>query len=199
MFNIEKGEYGYINAHKRSQILKTFVFFLIPMAIFAVGYATTGGKENYFTIIAILGCLPACKELVNVIMFLKRRSIPRELYEELCSHTEGMETAYEMILTTYDITCPVHCAVFRGNEIAAYTTHPSADLKKVAEHIETTMKKNNLAGVHVHIFSNLGQFLDRVDGLAAKDMEEIPFAGDERYPGLNREQVIRKVLLALSM
>lgn len=199
MFNIEKGQYGYINAHKRAQMLKTFIFFLLPAVIFAAGYITTGGKENYFTIIAILGCLPACKEMVNVIMFLKRRSIPRELYEEVSAHVDGMETAYEMILTTYDITCPVHCAVIRGNELAAYTTHHSADLKKVAEHIETTMKKNGLSGVHVHLFSNLGQFLDRADILADKTVEEIPFAGDERYPGLNREQVIRKILLALSM
>jgi len=199
MFHIEKGEYGYINAHKRAQMLKTFIFFLIPAALYAIGYFTTGGKENYFTILAILGCLPACKELVNVIMFIKRCSLPSELYEELSSHVGDCAAVYEIILTTYDITCPIHCAVIRGNELAAYTTHPGIDLKKVREHIETTMRKNNLSGVHVHLFSNLTQFLDRVDALSAKEPEEIPFAGDERYPGFSREQVIRKILLAISM
>ena len=33
---------------------------------------------------------------------------------------------------------------------------------------------------------------------AVKSKEELPFSGDERYPGLNREEVIRQILLALS-
>ncbi len=198
MLRIPKGNFGYIDSHKRTQALKTLIFFLIPLAVFVVGYVTTGGKENYFTILAVLGCLPACKELVNVFMFLKRHSIPADLYEQIHAHMGEMEEVYELTLTTYEETYPVFAAAVRGNEVVGYTSHKDLKLRTAEEHIVKTMKNNGLSGVHVHIFTDLKQFLERLDALAAKEVEELPFAGDDRYPGFTREQVIRQILLALS-
>ncbi len=195
----QKGEWGYTNAHKHSQLLKTFLFFLIPIAIFVLGYVTTGTRRNYFTILAIVGCLPACKEMVNVLMFWKRRSMPKELYEEIELHAGKLTRAYELVLTTYEKNYPVHSLVIRGNEIAGYTTMKSTDLKPLQEHVVKMLKENGISGAHVHIFPDLKVYLDRVDVLAEREPEEIPFTPDERYPNLNREQLIRQVVLSLSL
>lgn len=72
----QKGEHGYTDAHKKAQLFKTFIFFLLPAVIFIVGYATSKTRLNMFTVVAVVGCLPACKELVNVIMFCRRRFHP---------------------------------------------------------------------------------------------------------------------------
>ena len=195
----QKGEWGYTDAHKRSQLLKTFLFFLIPIAIFVLGYVTTDTRRNYFTILAIVGCLPACKEMVNVLMFMKRRSMPEELYEEIERHAAKLTRAYELVLTTYEKNYPVHSLVIRGNEIAGYTTMKHTDLKPAQDHIVKMLKENGISGVHVHIFPDLKVYLDRVDALAEREPEEISFTPDERYPGLNREQLIRQVVLSLSL
>jgi len=194
----KKGSYGYTDAHKKAQLLKTLIYFMLPLALFLAGYITTKTKNNYFTIFALVGCLPACKELVNVLMFRNRRSMPRELYEEIEAHAKGMETAYELVLTTYEKNYPLHCVTVCGNEAVGYTTKRDLDHRKVEEHIASVLKKNGLS-VHVHIFTDLKQFLDRVDALAVKEKEDIPFLPDERYPGLTREQVIRELILALSL
>ena len=194
-----KGEWGYTDAHKRSQILKTFLFFLIPISIFVLGYVTTGTKRNYFTILAIVGCLPACKEMVNVLMFLKRRSMPKGLYEEIEAHGGKLTRAYELVLTTYGKKYPVHSLVISGNEIAGYTAMKNTDLKPLQEHIVKMLKENGISGIHVHIFPDLKTYLDRVDALAKRDPEEIPFTPDERFPGMNREQCIRELILSLSL
>ena len=194
-----KGERGYTDAHKKSQILKTVLFFLIPIAIFVLGYVSTDTRRNYFTILAIVGCLPACKEMVNVLMFLKRHSMPEELYREIESHAGNLERAYELVLTTYEKNYPVHSLVICGNEITGYTTMKNADLKPLQEHIVKMMKENGITGVHVHIFTELKTYLDRVDTLAKRKPEEIPFTPDERFPALNREQCVRKLLLSLSL
>ena len=179
--------------------MKTFLFFLIPIAIFVIGYVTTDTKRNYFTILAIVGCLPACKELVNVIMFLKRRSMPQAMYQEIEAHAGSLVRAYELVFTTYEKNYPVHSLVVRGQEIAGYTTLKNTDLRPLQEHIAKTLKENGISGVHVHIFPDLKAYLDRVDALAGKEPEEIPFTPDERYPELGREELIRKLLLALSL
>lgn len=195
----EKGEHGYTDAHKRAQLLKTVLFFLIPIAIFVIGYVTTDTKRNYFTILAIVGCLPACKELVNVIMFLKRRSMPEAMYQEIEGHAGGLVRAYELVFTTYEKNYPVHSLVVRGQEIAGYTTLKNTDLRPLQEHIAKTLKENGISGVHVHIFPDLKAYLDRVDALAGREPEEIPFTPDERYPELGRKELIRKLVLALSL
>lgn len=195
----QKGDHGYTDAHKKAQIIKTFIFFLLPAVIFTVGYVTSRTRLNLFTVVAVVGCLPACKELVNVIMFCRRRSIPQDLYEELDRHIGGMEHAYELVLTTYEKNYPIHSLVIRGNEIAGYTTLKNTDLKPVEAHVTRVLKENGIAGVHVHVFADLKAYLDRVDALAKKEPEEIPFTPDERYPSLNREQLIRGLILALSL
>ena len=195
----QKGDHGYTDAHKKAQGFKTFVFFLLPAVIFIVGYVTTKTRLNLFTVVAVVGCLPACKEMVNVIMFCRRRSIPQDLYEEMEQHVSGMEHAYELVLTTYDKNYPIHSLVIRGNEVAGYTTLKNTDLKPVEAHITKVLKENGLSGVHVHVFADLKTYLDRVDALAKKEPEDIPFTPDERYPSLNREQLIRGLILALSL
>lgn len=198
MLRITKGNFGYIDSHKKIQALKTFVFFLIPIAIFAAGYITTGGKENYFTIIAILGCLPACKELVNVIMFARYHSIPVNLYDNIHLHADGMGELYELTLTTYEHTYPIESMIIYGNEIVGYTSDKESNLSALTEHIEKTLRNNGIGGVHIHFFTKLEQYLSRIDTLSVKEKENPPFSGDDRYPGMNREEVIMYILLSLS-
>lgn len=199
MRQAEKGTYGYTDAHKKQQMLKTFIYFLLPIAIFVVGFVTTKSTRNLFTVVAVVGCLPACKELVNVIMFWKRESMPRELYEELSSHMKGhTEAAYELVFTTYDTNYAVPCVVIAGSEVAGYLVQKDLDSRKLEEHLSSVLKKNGL-NAHVHMFRDKKSFLERVDVLAAKEPEQTKFRPDERYPELNREQLTKHLLLALSL
>ena len=200
MKSVPKGAFGYTDAHKKRQLLKTFIFFLLPIAIFLIGFLTTKSKENYFTVVAVVGSLPACKELVNVFMFAKRHSMPKALYEEIQGHVGVMETAYELWPTTYEKSYPIIAIVISGNEVMGYTEEKrELDWKKAEEHICTVLKNNGISHAHVHIFQEKKQFLERVDALALQKKEDLPFVPDERYPGFSREQVIRAVILALSI
>ena len=195
----EKGTYGYTNSHKKQQLLKTLIYFLLPAAIFVLGYVTTKSSKNLFTVVAVVGSLPACKELVNVVMFWKRRSMPRELYEELSAHVgEGMEAAYELVFTTYEKNYVVPCVVVAGGEVAGYLLQKDLEAGKLEEHLRSTLKSNGVIA-HVHMFKDLKGFLDRVDALAEREPESAAFTPDSRYPELNREQLTKHLLLALSL
>lgn len=185
----EKGTFGYTSSHKKEQLLKTFIYFLLPIAIFLLGYITTKSSRNLFTVVAVVGCLPACKELVNVIMFWKRKSLPADLYEELASHvTKGMDAAYELVFTTYEKNYVVPCVVLAGTEVVGYLPGRDSNARQLEEHLTSTLKKNGITA-HVHMFQDLKSFLDRVDVLAGKDCE----TEKERLAETKR------VLLALSL
>ena len=85
-------------------------------------------------------------------MFLKRRSMPKELYEEIESHAGKLTRAYELVLTTYEKNYPVHSLVICGNEVAGYTTMKNTDLRPVQDHIVKMLKENGISGIHAQHF-----------------------------------------------
>ena len=78
-----KGTKDYINTQKKFELIRTFIFFFIPLSLFVAGYITTKTKVNLLTIVAVVGVLPACKSLVGAIMFMKHRSLSKENAEKI--------------------------------------------------------------------------------------------------------------------
>ena len=70
MKKIQKGKPGYLNYKRKVEILRTVIYFVIVLAIFALGYWQTHTRLNLLTVVAILGCLPASKALVGLRHFL---------------------------------------------------------------------------------------------------------------------------------
>ena len=63
---IEKGTPGYLNARKIRLLLLALLEFAIVIALLVLGYVQTGTRLNLLTVVAIVGCLPACKVLVGL-------------------------------------------------------------------------------------------------------------------------------------
>ena len=66
-----KGTKNYLNTQKRYEVGRTILYFAISISLFIAGYINTGERLNLLSVVSALGCLPACKSLVDVIMFLK--------------------------------------------------------------------------------------------------------------------------------
>ena len=199
MKKIEKGSYGYTANHKKRQALKTLIFFSLPLALVAVGLLSTNEKINLLAVIGMVGSLPACKELVNLIIFLPRKSMEPSLHESIHPHVEPFTHLYELVLTTYEKNYPIDSLVISGGHLVGYTTKRDLDVQGAETHIRKILKDNGLRQ-NVKIFTDLKHYLERVDALAAKtEKEEIPFTPDERYPELTREELIMHVMLAISI
>ena len=75
----KKGTYGYIGKQRRWEIIKTLLMFGISIALYTAGYIATKSNKNLLTLVAVLGCLPASKSAVNMIMFLKAKGCSAKL------------------------------------------------------------------------------------------------------------------------
>lgn len=199
MKNITKGSFGYTSNHKKRQAIKTLIFFSLPLALVAVGLFSTNEKVNLLTVIGMVGSLPACKELVNLIMFLPRKSMDPKLHETIHPHVESLEHVYELVLTTYEKNYPIDSLIVCGSYVVGYSAKADLDTKAAENHIRKILKDNGLKQ-NVKIFTDLKHYLDRVDTLASKtEKEEIPYTPDERYPDLSREELIKYLILAISI
>lgn len=189
---IKKGDAGYISRHKRNCIIKTVIEFGIVVALFVLGIWQTGDRLNLLTVVAVLGCLPASKALVEVIMIAPHKSILSETEKEIKANAESLTTAFDMVFTSEKKIMPVDCIVISGNTICGYTSKEKVDTNEAAKHIKKYLDSNKYTKVSVKIFDNYKNFLSRI-----KEMNQL--AIEEKEQEKERESGIRRVILNLSL
>lgn len=193
-----KGTYGYLNRNKVNAWKRSVLMLSVPVIIFIAAWIINGTRNNVMTVVAIVGCLPGCNQVVRAIMASRYHSIEKKLYEETEAARGERLALYENVFTAYEQNYYVDCVVISGRDVVGYSSDEKTDAGKAAEHIRTILKSNSYKQ-NVKIFKERKAFLDRVRTLASSQTEEVPFREDERYPGLARDEIIQYLLMAISL
>ena len=98
MKKAQRGKPGYIDSLKKKYLIISLVEFAVVAAIFALGYSQTGSRLNLFTVVAILGCLPACKNLVEFIVVMPHKGIELAKYEEIEEKAPTIIKVYDLVV-----------------------------------------------------------------------------------------------------
>lgn len=159
----EKGSCGYIRWQKFYTTIRTILLFALALGLYAAGYITTGTNKNLLTIIAVLGLLPASKSMVNMIMFLRYRSVSEDLFEKYEKEKEDLVLLYEMILTTAKQAYFLPVMAYRNRTLCAFCPG-SGDLKGLEDHLTEAMKTEHVE-TFVKIFPDERLFLDRIQSM----------------------------------
>ena len=198
MKRVAKGNYGYTLSHRKWQILKMSLYIALALAIFLVGLITTRTTKNVLSIVAIVGALPISKEAVGVIMSFKRKPMDKKLYEEISAKAGSLEQAYELLFTTQEKSYVVEAVVVEGKDVICYTIDPKCDMPKLQTHLKQMLDANGYKQ-NVKVFKDHKKFMDRLGDLARREKEEIPYEQNPTYSEFNRDQLVKRVLLALSV
>ncbi|MBQ8858005.1 MAG: hypothetical protein IJ024_07690 [Lachnospiraceae bacterium] len=198
MKRVAKGNFGYTQSHRKWQILKTSLYVALALAIFIVGFVTTKTTKNVLSIVAIVGSLPIAKEMVGVIMSYKRKPMDKKLYEEISAKAGNLEQAYELLFTTQEVSYTAEAVVIEGRDVICYTADPKCDAQKLQAHLKKMLDANDYKQ-NVKVFKEYKKFMDRVGDLARREKEEISYTQNPAYPELNRDQLVKRVVLALSV
>ena len=189
---VAKGDAGYIRARKRIILLKTVLEFGIVVALLILGIIETGSRQNLRTVVAILGCLPASKALVELIMVLPHHSISEEMAAEMELNASLLSRVYDMVFTSEKIIMPVEAIVISGNTICGYSSNAKVDMNFITKHLKQYLHMNRFDKVSVKIFDNYTAFATRAEG-----MNNI--AAIEKEDTKRHEEGIRQILLNISI
>lgn len=201
MKKVKKGDYGYISYQKIRRVLMTLGLFAIPIIIFITGYVQTGTRKNLFTFVAIMGCLPASKCAVGMIMMLMQKPMKAELYETLKEHVRDMTVIYEATVSAYEKNTPLPCIVVSGLNVVCYSEDAKIDTAFIEQHMRKILQGNGYKA-NVKVFTDLKAYLRRLDEVYAHRKEHeasVPFTPDERYPGADRNELVKHVIMAISL
>lgn len=198
---VKKGEFGYFRKEKKRRAIITLILFLIPLAVFAGGCLYFKTRMNIVTILAVVGCLPGCKSMVGLIMALMQKSLAPEVYQKIKNAAGDLTMSYEMYITSYEKSGYVEAFAICGNEVVGYTSDPKTDIGYTASNVQKILRQNGY-GVNVKILSDLNPYLERLQSMQShrESLEkDITFKPDERYPQLSRNELIKHLILAISL
>ena len=167
-----KGTKNYINSQKKYEIIRTIIYFFLSLSLFAAGYITTKTKVNLLTVVAVVGCLPACKSLVGAIMFLKFKSMSAEASAKIEAVRKNLPQLYDMVFTTYDKNHVVSHMVIAGNTICGYSEDKNFKEKDFNAHIQNVLQTDHHKNITVKIFTDLNKYLERIEQMEQLEAEK---------------------------
>lgn len=167
-----KGTRNYLNSQKKYEVLRTILYFAISLSLFAAGIIATKSRMNLLTIVAILGCLPACKSTVEMIMYLRFKSCSDENADKIEPHMAELSGLYDMVFTTYDKNYRIAHITVKGNTICGFTEDASFDEQAFYKHIESILKTDHFQNTSIKVFSDVQKYIDRLEQLKNLNAEE---------------------------
>lgn len=172
-----KGTRNYLNTQKRYEVLRTILYFGISLSLFIAGYIATGDRMNLLTVVAVLGCLPASKSAVSMIMYLRYRGCSAENADRIEKHSRGLETLYDMVFTSYDRNYQVAHMTVKGNTICGFTQDKDFAEQAFYKHIGDMLKADNYKEASVKIFTDIQKYTERLEQMKELDAAEGNTAG----------------------
>lgn len=169
---VSKGEFCYLSQKKKQEIAKTILLFGISLAIFLIGFWSTKTKANLLTIVAVLGCLPASKSAVSMIMHLKQKGCCPETKTLLEKELGKEQGVYNLYFTSYDKNFDISHLFVRGMNVAALTDNHKLSEKEFESHIKTMLEHDGINGVTVKLFTDSHKYIQRVQQLLTLDAQK---------------------------
>lgn len=189
---VMKGNAGYLEARRKQLTLKVILEFGVVFALLGLGIWQTGSRLNLLTVVAVLGCLPASKSLVELIMVFPHRSVQHVIAEEIIANTSLLTSAFDIVMTSREKIMPIDCVLIQDNTICGFSSAQKIDAVYAAKHIRQILMQNQYTKVSVKIFTDYNAFLAR-----AKEMQHL--AEESRPDTTRKELAVRQILLNISL
>lgn len=172
LWNNKKGTYGYIKKQRRWEIIKTIAMFGVSASLYIAGYIATKSNKNLLTLAAVLGCLPASKSAVNMIMFFKAKGCSAALRENIGDKAAGLCGRYDLYLTSYAKNFQISHLVMKGKSMAGITEQENFDEAACGKHLKTFFAQNGFQDITVKIFRDKEKYFERLKALRESEMDD---------------------------
>lgn len=162
---VQKGMFGYLLYKKKLSTIITIIMFTFSLALYIAGYVTTKTNANLLTVVAVLGCLPASKSAVSMIMYLKAKGCSEEDKQAIEGAIGSLDGYYDLYFTGYSKNFPTDHLVVTQNSIIAYSSAKKITEKEFNEHMRDILNKEHIHDVTVKLFTDRAKYINRLKEL----------------------------------
>ncbi len=187
-----KGDIGYFDNLKKRDLIKCILQWVLVIVFLVVGYIIFDTKLNILTLVAVLGCLPASKATVAVIVKWPIKSIEEALAKQVEENSSYLTVSYDVILTSKEKIMPLECVVISNNTVYGYSTNEKVGPEETANYMKNFFLQNDCGRVNVKVFKDFVPFISRVEGLNN-------IAAVEQTDNKDKEEKLKYIIKLYSM
>lgn len=167
-----KGDIGYLSYQRNYTLLRTLLYFGIVIAIFVIGFVTSKTKNNMLTIVAILGCLPASKSMVNAIMYRRFKPISDDLYNSIKCYEKTGIILYNMPVSSNEKITFIQCIAINDHSVYLLYDNKNNDDAKLTKYIKNHLANNGKGNVNVKCYCDKKSFCSRLNEINKKTTDD---------------------------
>ncbi len=190
MSKVKQGSKEYLNYQKKVETGKTILMFVISLTLFFSGWFFMKTKANAFTIISVLGILPASNSAVSMIMYLKAKGGSESFFAKLDSYKKDLIHAYNFVITTRDLAYEVPSVVVKNSFICGCTIKEYKEKSLLEAHIKDLLAKNGYV-VTVKMFDK--------EALYFEELQKLTTLKESDEESMQRDLKIMEILGRLSL
>ena len=153
---VEKGDYGYFEKNKRTQLMISFVLLFFVAVVFYTGYVRYGNTKNIFTIMAVVSVIPMAKFLVSYIVLAPHKGLEKEIYRKV-KEIDGFNLAYDLMISSSEKIYEVKITAIRDNAVYLYVPGHNYDKNDVEKYVRGFLEKECKVSA-VKMISDIGQY-----------------------------------------
>lgn len=136
----EKGDCGYINQHKVTQLFITLISLIMVAIIFYTGVLRYHNTKSIFTVIAAVAAIPTAKIAVSYLVMMKHKSCDRQLYEKVLELAPDSLVVADLLISSTEKILPMQIAVIRDNSVYLLSELENEAIKKSETYIRTFLE-----------------------------------------------------------
>ncbi len=182
----EKCTQGYIKKRIVKELIWLLIIVTVGAGIFLAGYLYIRVRANIFTVLAVLMALPGAKHVVSLIVFLPKKGVSRERYEEVASHV-GNGTLYtEYVFTSTEKVMHLDFLLVKNGNILCVPATSRQDKEYIRNYLNDCINKA-APGYHVRLFDKDEDLLSHLNRLTKTESDS------------NKEKALTEYLYSLAM
>lgn len=175
---LNKHEFGYLLKQFKKMLIRTSIQFGVSIILLVIGLIIYKTKKNIFTLVSVLGLLPAGQSLVNLIMLIKskKHTCPESLYNEIMDSKIDKDSprpqiGFDYYITSYDVQFPVQSITVINDSLIGYTNFDKFNHKQFEKHIKNMLSQNSLNISVIKIFeqNELDKYTERISSYSSGD------------------------------
>jgi hypothetical protein len=161
---IEKCHVGYIRYQKKIDWLWLLACIVVAIGIFLVGYLWMHTRANVFTVLAVLMVLPAAKRIVSLVVFLPRKGVAKERYDEI-QEKAGEGTLFaEYVFTSTEKIMHLDFLLIKNGNVLGVMAPSYQDAEYMINYLEENVHRI-APDYHVKVFDRDEKLLNQLDKL----------------------------------
>lgn len=169
--HLEKGQFGYLSAKKKRNLIIMIIAFAFVIACFIIGLVIFKNKNNILTVASVVLVLPAAKFAVAYFILLPHASAQLHLKEAVERISGNLIVLYDLVLSNKVSPIGTQVVAITDTLIIALTNETKADKKLFENSVKEFMQVDGCS-VTVKLYTDEKSFLAKLNMLAKSNSDD---------------------------